>query len=435
MGKSRCFLVDPVCGFDYGHNPHQLKYFSSYFEERGLEAIACCAFSYPKRAAEQNNFRPAFSYYYEDFIPLSNYAWLSAEQEAAIRRKLEDLTSVESKCLPADELEAIAIADWLNFFEANSVGADDRIFHPSVDYYGVAGLLKALEIAFLDSPPPMIHLRFIGVMETASTSISDPLRMLRYYLRRLKTSANIELSAESSLYAKYLSEYFNRPVSWSLFPLKQQPLSLSNDEEFIVYLGGAGREDKGFWRLLAIATRYKELYREDNVKFVTQKVGWQEEKHHSYKMSQMHAAPNIEVLPRILSSERMEEEYQRCHLLIAPYDFETYRFRGSAMTQEGIVRGRPMLLSALTGFHDLGEKLDSVHNCAHDDEFCDAIHAYYSMDRKQLSKEASATARAFEELSYGSIRNILKLEAIEKETPKTRSRSIKRTHLEAEAPS
>ncbi|NQY12440.1 MAG: glycosyltransferase [Henriciella sp.] len=410
MEKSRCFIVDPVCGFDYGHNPHQLTYFRNYFEERDLTVVACCAFSYPQRAAVEAMFEPSFSYYYEEFIPLTDYEGLSVQQEREIRARLDELVSVEKKSLPADELEAIAIADWLNFFSKHQISAEDRIFHPSVDYYGAAGLLKALEIAFENNTPPMVHLRFIGVMENASKTISEPLRMLRYYLRRLSNSKNIELSAESSLYANYLSEYFGRKVSWSLFPLKEQALPINNDDEFVVYLGGAGREDKGFWRLLKIATRYKQLYRDDRVKFVTKRVGWNEEKWHAYEMSQMLAAPNIEVLPRILSSDRMLEEYKRCHLLIAPYDFETYRFRGSAMTQEGIVKARPMLLSSLTGFHDLGETLASVHNCAHDDEFCDKIHAYYMMDRTELYNEAKSTAVEFEGLSFGTLANVLALD-------------------------
>lgn len=409
---SRCFIVDPVCGFDYGHNPHQLTYMVEYFSARGFETYGCCARSYPEEAAKKKNFNRDFWFYYEKYIPLKERETVPESEILQTQAILEEFTKLEDSLLPSDNLEALAIADWLMFFEKWDITTEDRIFFPSVDFYGMVGILKALRLRFNGYDIPYVHFRFIGVMETATPTHENPLRILRFLTRKYIESSRIEMSAESEVYAKFLCSFFDCPVTSTFIPLKSSPLPIRENGQFLVYAGGAGRLDKGFFETLNIAQKYIEKYPNEDVQFVVQKLKWDEEKIFPYEMSQMYAAPNITVLPTILTSEEMEQQYAECHLILAPYDFEIYKFRGSAMTQEGVVKARPILLMAMTGFHYLASRIPNIHNCCSPEDFADMIHYYYTMDRKKLYNEACKSAKIFEEIASGSMHNVMESDTV-----------------------
>ncbi|KRA65885.1 hypothetical protein ASD79_00960 [Caulobacter sp. Root655] len=378
----RVFLIDPMCVLDFGHNPKSLLYFSDYFASAGYEPIPVVCRYFPLLTGEYAKFERRFDYYYQQFVP--------------IKTAPAPPPKGSGDCL--DPLEALSFAEFSQWLDDDAIGADDHLFYPSVDFYGVCGLLRAL-IARGAQNIPRIHLRFIGVMENATRSTNKPLAHIGKLLESLGQTDRVTLSAESPVYSDNLRDTFKREVGWTLYPLESAPAPLPATGSYRVFSAGAGRGDKGFFRLLNIARLYAKTYPKDNVQFVVQNVPVAEERHQTHYVSQLYAAPNIDLLPARLSDDELEAQYARCSFLIMPYDYETYRFRGSAVFMEGVAKHRPFAIASGTGFHPLVTQLEAAFNCPGDEDFVHTIRRFSQMTVSDVAPLTDRTAARYAELA------------------------------------
>ncbi len=124
----RLFIADPMCVFDYGHNPKSVLHFEHHFKGRGFDVQSLVCREFGLRAGLYGNFRRTFGYYYQRFMPLPG------------------LALPRTSALPSarDPMEKAALADWRTALREVEIRSDDFIFYPSVDFYGCVGLLRAL---------------------------------------------------------------------------------------------------------------------------------------------------------------------------------------------------------------------------------------------------------------------------------------------------
>lgn len=398
--KPRIFIADPVCVLDHGHNPQSLLYFSEYFQAIGYEATPLAGRSFSLSGGRYREFRRVFGHYYHRYIPLAaSRGGEEAAHQARIQHMLSLLSASPNAAMADDFLELASLSDWLDIWLKEDLGPGDTIFMPSADYYGVCGLLRLLQ-GLRDEAKPRVHLRFIGVMETATHGAKRPLDRVRKLLKHIDNQGGaITLSAESAAYARRLSKLFGQPVSAMLYPLTPKIYPQPARTPFIVYSAGAGREDKGFMRLLHIARLYQRQHPDDDVLFRVQNLPPAEERARARYCAQLYAQPNIELIEAAQPDHRMHELFREASFLILPYDQKIYRQRGSAVLMEGVAYGRPLAITANTGFHDLAAAFETMFNAATDEEFVAAIRQVYQTPRAEVMAAAERDARLYHEMS------------------------------------
>lgn len=398
-GMSRLFIVDPMCVLNYGHNPQSLVYYADYFSARSFKCIPVSCRYFQSEDKKYSSFKKHFGYYYEDFVKLPPHVNVSADIEEYVHELSEAGGRVGEANLTDDVLLNQAILDWSNLLEAEHIDSEDFIFYPSVDYYGAVGLLHNLRML----PPaqrPSTHLRFIGVMENARVGGGDIIKVIRSYLNSLQDCVTV--SAEAPVYSAYLQSRFRCPVLTTVYPPYGEliPRVRKKDDPFIVLSAGAGREDKGFLRLRNIVEQYSKKFPSDNVIFQVQNLRPQDEARYVSYVAQLYASHNVILTPAIQTDAEMVDGYRNSDMALLPYDFETYRFRGSAVFMESLLFGRPFVISRKTGFEPFVPLYETAASVTADIEFADHINKIYQMDPDQLAEKCFKSRLAFIDFSH-----------------------------------
>jgi glycosyltransferase involved in cell wall biosynthesis len=337
---ARLFVCDPVCVLEYGHNVPSLKYFAGAFTKSFDQVIPVCCKLLPEPLISANRFVPHFGFYYEQFIHLPNGAKNPDEVESQV--SLRHL----------DPIETQATADAVAMLQDWQIGKNDALFYPSVDFYGVIGLLGALEM-MPSNDRPRVFLRFIGVMENATNSWSNPFAELVLRLRdAVRIGIPLSFSAEAPIYADLISEKLDVAVAVAPYPHVGAIVPMEPFGPFVVYCPGSARADKGYFDLWEIFSRTRRLDFDLSIRFVTQIMPDRDAVHHDNYTSQLSALPGVEILPASISEAEMVEQYHRCHAVLLPYDAGTYALRGSAVMMEAAYLGRRIITLPGTGFAD-----------------------------------------------------------------------------------
>ena len=332
----RMLICDPACVQMIGHNVAAMKYFRDSLAGHYDAVLAFCCRLLPKRAAETHSLVPLFGFYYDGYLKIDRPE--PDDDEAA--------TSAEF----GDPLELMATEDSRRLLRQFAVTADDSVFFPHLDFYGVLGMVNAL----LERPReicPTLYLRYIGVMENASHGFRNPLAELNLRVREgLDAGLRIQLCAETPSYADFISQALAAPVSVVPIPTDTPMLPHPADGPFVFLCPGSARHDKGFVQLWTIFSEIRRRDPELTIRFITQTLPDRDIVHWQNLASQLYALPGVELLPTMISAAEMQRLYRRSHAVLLPYDPETYRYRGSAVMMEAAGCGRPALTLAGTGF-------------------------------------------------------------------------------------
>lgn len=333
----RLFIVDPVCALSYGHNVNALKYFLSYFESLGLETHAIASRLLPE-ALTGGRIAREFTFLYGDIIDV---AALMDDAEAEIVRPLRT----------AHDRIAIAAGEMRAFFETSDLGADDTVFFPSVDFYTLMGALVAA--GGLGERQPMLRFRFIGVLEHVASGLPDARPQMLAALRRFAHASpdRIRLSAETPTLAETMQDALGGlPVEVTPYPLAHPQAPMDTDGPLVVLAAGAARVDKGYLRLRAIYEEAARIMGLGRFEFLIQSAPDDVLAKSLEHTAALYRLPHVNVLPAVLSQEMIDACYRRAHVVIMPYDAQTYRERGSAVMQEAVSFGRYVLGQRGTGF-------------------------------------------------------------------------------------
>jgi glycosyltransferase involved in cell wall biosynthesis len=368
-------LCDPMCVLPYGHNVSSLVYYRKLFRPRSRDVICLGCRGLPSDLDEAEGLVRFYEYYYDDFVPLPPTA--ECGSCGPPQPKLGALL--------ADPIEAAAVADSRRALDLYRLGGDDVVLFPSADFYGVAGMLAAIA----EREPaarPRLYLRFIGVMEGASKfypSAADEL--LRRVAAALAAGLDIRPSAETPAYADMLGARLDRPVRVTPWPPTSEAAPYPAGPPFLISAIGSARRDKGFFQLFDILSKIRVRDPGQQIRFCAQLLPDRELEPHRQYASQLYALPGMRLLPASLPGAAIQEIYRTSHVILLPYDVETYRYRGSAVAMEAAAIGRPVLTYPGTGFALQVQYYGLGRVCKDNQEMADAVFDYISLPQPRLA--------------------------------------------------
>ncbi len=337
LETDRLFVCDPVCVQPFGHNVSALNYFGTAFASEFPHAVSLCCIDLPQAVSERYGFTPFYHYYYQEFMPV----------DAGTEARIDG-----DETLYVDHLEGLATADARRLLADFSIDAGDSMLFPSLDFYGVIGLLNALR----DVPPneaPRIFLRFIGVMESASHAYRDPERELTNRLSKaLRRGLRISVSAETPRLADRLALMLFTPVAVTPYPTVAPVSPVPTQGPFTCFCPGSARLDKGFLLLHQLFFAVRRRDPSMAVHFVIQDLPAAQSLSHQSYISALYAIPGVDLLPAQIDEAEMISRYQAASVVLLPYEKDVYRFRGSAAMMESVCFGRPVIALEGSAFCD-----------------------------------------------------------------------------------
>lgn len=383
--KSRAFVCDPVCALPYGHNVVGLKYFSDAISQFFGDTISLASKVLPHNVSITYGFEREFEFYYRKHIIIDDQ---------------DDHMDLLIRQYPGqDKMLEVALNDMFNIINKYQVSSNDSIVFPCVDYYGAMGLLVAMRKIGIENAPSA-YLRFIGVMENATTFGSSGLVTLGAELvKAINDGFRIRLCAETPVYSDYLAEILQMPVSVVPYPVqggfdlshmfpnlneKTKPMYDERYRIFNVASPGSARLDKGYLDLFQIFSNVRRHDPKQTIKFTTQTLPVSEAINYTKYTNQLYAIPGVKLLPSSVSEDEINLLYKHTSLVILPYDSVTYKNRGSAVFMECLSRGIPVI--ALEGsafctqinYYGAGAVVSSI------DELVDHIFIYRDTPLKTI---------------------------------------------------
>ncbi|GAP38673.1 hypothetical protein ISF6_5226 [Piscinibacter sakaiensis] len=356
-------------------------YFSQAFSDHFPDARAICCAALPPEVANRHGFIGHYRYYYQGYIP--------APQAPDPEREIAEDSPY------ADPLEAAATEDAQRLIDEQGIGPDDCLFFPSLDFYGVAGLLNALA----GVPParqPRVLLRFIGVMEHASKRYRAPGEELLARVRRaIRDGMRIAVSAETPRLADRLALGLRQPVTVTPYPSIAEPSDLPSDGSFVCFCPGSARLDKGFLHLHEVFRHVREADPALSIRFVVQDLPAREATPYQDYVSQLYSLPGMTMLGSQISEQDMHRHYRACSLVVLPYDHRTYELRGSAAMMEAVSHARPVVafdgcaFSEQVRYFGIGTVVDGARAMA------EAILAHSREERSLLGARARQARHRF----------------------------------------
>lgn len=376
-GRGRAFVLDPVCAQPFGHNVVGLKYFSDRVGRFFASTTPVACDLLPADLAEQYGFKRDFGYYYETVMPLGHVRHGKAK-----------------RTLPM--IERAATEDAARFLSSHQIGGTDAIVFPCVDFFGLVGMLNALR-GVPAAGLPRLYVRFIGVLEGATTTAADGLGIVRQKLQQaVDAGLKVRLSAETPKYADHLAVYFGMPVDLVPYPVHAEVSPMPDPRgTFTVLCPGSSRYDKGYLMLREIFAGVRRVDPALHIRFKLQGLPPKQAVEHSKYTNQLTAIPGVQMLPSSISEKEMNSLYDDANLVLLPYDPATYRLRGSAVLMESISRGRPVLALAGSAFCDQVQYYNTGRVVGSAAEFVREIVRFFETSPEDVSEQCAQARYRF----------------------------------------
>ena len=375
---SRLFIVDAVCAQLLGHNYTLVTEYRKYFLKMGkyAQVIPVVTKILPFIDGQKDGLERRLNFLYYDVIKPSH---LTSEEILAAEGLIGD--------------ESVAVKDFEKLFKDFDFGPEDTIFYPSVDFFGLAGLLTVLK----DIPvkkAPKIHARFIGVLENASKNYPSSREELFNRIGSLQGMGHrFEISSETPKFADYLSSRLGVEVHVTPMPLFNEMIPLSQEKPFTVISPGSGRLDKGFLKLNEVIEGLLKKYPLYNIQFEIQNLPPKQVLNHKHYVLNLYSLPRTKLHPATISIQEMQDMYKRSHLVIMPYERTVYNMRGSAILAESVSYGRQILAGGGGGYESQVEYYGLGKICNSTDDYIENIIRYYETPFEELANK-SRQARA-----------------------------------------
>lgn len=366
---SRVFVVDYACIGALGHNAKCQAYFAEALRAHIPIAKALVTTHYCDPTSE---LLPVliFPYAYvfmTDHAPFWQRSWFDRRLNRAAMQLGFDLKGHQLR------------KNWQGIFERFQLGPQDLLFFPSTDYYGASSLL-----AFLKGKEPSVwpamHFRFINVAEHFALKQWKPRQKLLEGIAAAARHGRIGVSAETPPYCSELTALLGHPVDY--FPYPTLPSEPCKVEGFEVSSPGFARVDKGFFRILPIAEALASCAPEASIRIVLQDMRTTSKDYDPGYSRALARMPNVTLLPERLTDEEIAGVMGRSSAFLLPYLAKNYSRRGSAIFQEAISFGRPVIASTGLGFSDLIERYRAGYLADTPEAFADRI---VQVHREQLA--------------------------------------------------
>ena len=361
----RYFIIDPVCVYNYGHNHTLIEYYENYLNEMGHSVTSFVSRHF--NTSKPSKSIPIFRHYYYKEMPLKERFSISNEFE-----------EIDKENEHTDFVESAATNDVKKIFKDYEICSEDTIIMPGADFYSIIACCNIIEELKPELRPSLL-VRFIGVMEGASSYHDKPIDHLIKRLKNLISSYSsyaykLKFGTETNSYSKFLSNKLESYVEWLPYPSIDLKNECSIKEKIkYIFFPGAGRMDKGFLSIKEIAKKSLQKPELNNLIFVCQSISPIDSISFNQEILQLYSLPNVLILPHIIDKNKMDYFYQNCLCVILPYDRTTYEMRGSAALMEANAFKKPVITYSNLGFSDIVDFFRLGYCCDSIDEMIDKI--------------------------------------------------------------
>lgn len=382
--NARLFLVDPTSALPYGHTVPALMQFSEYLRY-GFKEVFCFASHRLPEIDETHFIQRRFELLYNQQLKVVNSSIYRSDLRNHPAWNLGNF----------DPFEGISTYEMDRFIEDLHICAEDVIFFPGGDFYGVLGLLNAV-MKLSVNRRPTIMIRLIGVFEVNSHVFPKPLEEFCIRINSaLEIGLRIRISTETPRYAQYISQKLNCDVEVLPYPRTKQQEPIPQDEVFQVLCAGSARLDKGFNFLLDIAKSLYNSKMSRKIRITTQIMPYNGSDKWDLYTSQLYAMPNVRVLEPVLSTQEMDDLYRSSHVVLLPYAPDVYALRGSAVFQEAANIGRLAICLNGTAFASQIDFYGFGSVCQNIDDMTSAITEYASLPTSVLQRRVNMARKRF----------------------------------------
>ncbi|QXZ80906.1 glycosyltransferase [Rhizobium sp. L51/94] len=392
--SGRVFIIDHMCVLPYGHNLNALVLFEKALQGSFSQSFALASRHLPDEAEQSAQVLRELKYPYRGLIPVPVREPVSGKTAASSSKVLGQIATLAWRAMYTgcnvvfgyDYMRASLKRDWKKVFRRHRIGKGDCLFFPSSEFYGCVSLLDFL-CELPESARPSAHFRLIGVMESASYELeSGRPRFFRELRRATEAGINLSLSAETPAYCEFVERITGLKVEFLPYPLANAQSEVTWGENKVVSSPGQGRADKGFMRLQGIVKRVQERVGTSAFRFDVQDMRKGDRHFRKRYRSILSYTPNLRLRPARLKQVEIDQMYREADIFLLPYDSSTYSYRGSAVFQEGIAVGRPVVCGHGLGFSTLVEKYGNGLLASTDVEFAECIIEMASWGRDEVSQ-------------------------------------------------
>lgn len=405
-----------MCVLPFGHNLNALILFQNVLKGSFHSSYCLATRDLPAYAEQGLSVQRVLSYPYAGFVPRAPQKQSGKAAPKSSRRDYSALMSKWIRRTFYSELDALAgydlmrhriRRDWRRVLSRFAISGSDVIFFPSADYYGCVSLLDVVQ-SVPSSQRPKVHIRLIGVTENSRYS-GSPARpeFFRTIRKAIGSGIRVTLSAETITYARYVERFLGTRVSYFPYPLANPQQPIHWREEKVIASPGQGRGDKGFFRLFSILSRVQQFAPHQKFHFDIQNMRESDEEFRARYVSILKNLPNVRLRPARLRQDEIDAVYTESDILLLPYDADTYALRGSAVYQEGVAIGRPVICSVGMGQSDLIVRYGNGLLATSDDEFAHKIIEFSSRSREEVEQLVTRARAAYERDFEAGLQEIL----------------------------
>ena len=401
MTTRRAIVADHMAILPYGHNVEALRLFETELRQRGLAVTTLVCRHLPDGVEGAEGYARVLHYPYNGHVEAlrkyRDFPKVSTNLSSRIRRRQDEAFYRGAHLVGLDLMGRAVRANWRQVLRRFKVTADDWVFLPSVDHYGLLCLLQVLQ-ALPAGRRPAVHGRMIGVMETFSYS-GGPARtqLLAAVLAAQKAGIDVTLSAETPVYQDYLSSVMRQDVGYLTYPCIAPYTPVAWDRRpFRLTSPGQGRPDKGYMGLVGISDALKRHFKRGQLVLSTQSMRRDDPSFSKAYQARLAAKIDLDLLPARLSSEEIEAMYRDAHLLVLPYAQDIYAMRGSAVYQEGLAHGRLVVTYNGTGVASMVKRYGNGMTVKDERALAEAVHALSRRPAAWVHETTRAARTAYE---------------------------------------
>ncbi len=408
MRAGRVFFFDPALGAAGGHHATVAANYRRLLH--GARAVRFVGHV----GAEVEH--PLFRHRLDDAFRVSRYgvAWVGdrrlarlAQWGAGLRNGARALPAAEGLGRARSRLSAadycalfsgLGAGEALDaFFASAAPGRDDDVVCLGVDPAVLAALVARRA---LFQGGPRLHLLFMYPEEDFVTAATCE---AYWALAREAASFSAHVFAEFEAHAAQLRSALGCAVSVQMTPVRLAPLPPPPNEPFVVTALGAGRGDKAFDRLPAVAAETEA--RDAAVRFQIQAPA----RHAGLRapLKALERMRNVQMLPAELTDEAYERALTEARVVLLAYDQARYRTRGSGVLVDALIGGRPAIVTKGTALAEAASP-DAMLTGADAPSFAEAIVAMRADYARFADAAAKGAACALRTLKDGPLLQALR---------------------------
>ncbi len=252
--------------------------------------------------------------------------------------------------------------------DSNGASDNDHLFVPTTDWILLQAIFQLVRDVELRKRFPILHL--LIMYENANWMTGGyPYEKLVQLLRQFPVP--IHVYTETRRHATRLSVELGQQVYSYPFPcIGEMDSKHDAGEEYRVGFLGGGRRDKGYQLIPGIVERFQRLEPKHIARFIVQTP--RPEDGLEKELEALKRFGNVSVLENRISEQAYRDMLGNCAIMVFPYQQEIYHSRGSAIVNEAVAHGIPIVCTRDTSLEEMLERGNGL-SATGKDEFAEAL--------------------------------------------------------------